>query len=49
MGLRAPYFLLADMAGRFHSLKYGLASRAGVCGCENADGGLVAYIRPRYR
>ena len=25
MGLRALYFLLADMAGRFHLLKYGLA------------------------
>ena len=25
MGLRAMYFLLADMAGRFHLLKYGLA------------------------
>ncbi|MDP1981397.1 MAG: hypothetical protein Q8K23_02535, partial [Sulfuritalea sp.] len=25
MGLRALYFLLADMADRFHLLKYGLA------------------------
>ncbi|MNR35788.1 Inner membrane protein alx [compost metagenome] len=25
MGLRAMYFLLADMADRFHLLKYGLA------------------------
>jgi tellurite resistance protein TerC len=25
MGLRALYFLLADMASRFHLLKYGLA------------------------
>jgi tellurite resistance protein TerC len=25
MGLRALYFLLADMAERFHFLKYGLA------------------------
>ena len=25
MGLRALYFLLADMAERFHLLKYGLA------------------------
>ena len=25
MGLRAMYFLLADVAGRFHLLKYGLA------------------------
>ena len=25
MGLRALYFLLADMADRFHFLKYGLA------------------------
>jgi tellurite resistance protein TerC len=26
MGLRALYFLLADMVARFHYLKYGLAS-----------------------
>lgn len=26
LGLRAMYFLLADMAGRFHLLKYGLAA-----------------------
>jgi tellurite resistance protein TerC len=25
LGLRAMYFLLADVAGRFHLLKYGLA------------------------
>lgn len=25
MGLRALYFLLADIAGRYHLLKYGLA------------------------
>jgi tellurite resistance protein TerC len=25
MGLRALYFLLADVADRFHMLKYGLA------------------------
>ncbi|MNC36028.1 Inner membrane protein alx [compost metagenome] len=34
MGLRALYFLLADMADRFHLLKYGLAIVLVFIGCK---------------
>ncbi|HTY22855.1 MAG TPA: TerC/Alx family metal homeostasis membrane protein, partial [Desulfomonilaceae bacterium] len=34
LGLRAMYFLLADMAGRFHLLKYGLAAILVVIGVK---------------
>lgn len=34
MGLRALYFLLADMADRFHLLKYGLAMVLTFIGCK---------------
>lgn len=34
MGLRALYFLLADMASRFHLLKYGLALVLTFIGCK---------------
>jgi tellurite resistance protein TerC len=46
MGLRALYFLLADMADRFHLLKYGLAPRAGLHRRQDAGGAVVPHADP---